>query len=418
MSTTHGIDEPHVGFASFKWVPGDDYFDCSRSPDLVGFNHLADALPNSADSGVPLPIFLADWDSKFGDLRGSFGFLCCALSVFRTEAIALRCFVQLLRMAMRGMTVVLFERDDPSTLSRIQRLLRATDSFGVMNLTPINEGLQIVLEGRKSSVSRSPHHLDRRIDLESLLDRLAESVRAGNPFAMLRLGHCETRFIGYPSTFVWSDVQASAETQWGQGVDDVLINRMRSRLIEAALDADVVGMAQGVELTPTTNGILDYAIAGLLRELRIEPRAIASSNVHFELGVDERLLEILRVAQCVILVTPHAGLAEVMARKLLTNGRCFHVPLVGQGQVGPETDGGMYERERVIAAASHEVSKLAKRGAVVLVGGGVAAKHLVGVARRSGAVALDMGSVMDAWCGLETRGDGFPERLLTYLNPD
>ncbi len=55
-------------------------------------------------------------------------------------------------------------------------------------------------------------------------------------------------------------------------------------------------------------------------------------------------------------------------------------------------------------ALAEQLADKCAPGVLVLVGGGFAGKHLLNVAKQHGAVALDVGAMVDYWLGLRTRG--------------
>lgn len=251
--------------------------------------------------------------------------------------------------------------------------------------------------------------------------RLAEqSLQEKTGFSLLRFGHCESKFVGYGTHFGWSDVTQSAVLQWGAPVSVPRVLRLQADISEATHHASVVGIKPRATLEPGSLGILNAAATAIALErgvLRTDTLRV-DSNIHFDLAGSPAFMSLLARAPKLILVTPRTELVGRIETRFGLAGRVCHVPVPGEFRVNGEGGAEVDVRFSAFQVAESRLQALCEPGALVLIGAGLVGKRWCMLAHQRGAVAIDMGSVLDAWAGVQSRSSGFPERVTRLFDSD
>ncbi|MBP2314227.1 glycosyltransferase [Azospirillum soli] len=278
----------------------------------------------------------------------------------------------------------------------------------------------------------------RRSQAEAVVARILDSYEARRPFSLIRLGDGEGNFLPYPAehaAFAEADRAATQCIWWGEprltgAAADVLSDALQA----AVRNADVVGIPDLSRLcyslpVPTAADLYhswhDYR--GLLTVIRnlltggnglfAPTQAITSCHIHADLsawGLYERLFATIRR---VAVVTCHPTLPERLAERFgLTVSRVHLIP--------HETKyGGIFrygEREPHFPTAYErlmETLTVDEPGQVVLVAAGFLGKMYCKRIKEQGGIALDLGSVVDYWCGFTTRSLHFTQRYAAIPAP-
>jgi len=122
-------------------------------------------------------------------------------------------------------------------------------------------------------------------------------------------------------------------------------------------------------------------------------------------NADGTLAEAVAAAERVVLVTGYAEAAEYLAGRTGANIACVRIPSERKPSVPTEVRAADEPGKHLLrfAAIRDEVRELSGPGVLVLVAGGLLGKVYVHDASSSGAVAIDIGAVVDGWLGLSTR---------------
>nr|WP_246513182.1 tetratricopeptide repeat protein [Azospirillum picis] len=271
----------------------------------------------------------------------------------------------------------------------------------------------------------------RRPPAEAVVARILESHEARRPFSLIRLGDGEGNFLPYPieqARFTAADRDATQRIWWGEPkVAGAAAEALSDALQAAIRDADVVGVPDLSRLCyslpiPTAADLFqswhDYrGLLSILHTLLADGGAlftptqtITSCHIHADLsawGLYERLFaKIRRVA----VVTCHPQLPERLTERFgLTVSRVHLIPhetkygdVFGYGDAEPHFP-AVYERLL-------ETLSVDEPGEVVLVAAGFLGKMYCKRIKDQGGIALDLGSVVDYWCGFATRSLHFTQR--------
>lgn len=250
----------------------------------------------------------------------------------------------------------------------------------------------------------------------SLVRATRQALQNRMPFSMVRLGHCEARFMGFQTFFTKNSVSTSTRMQWGlKDVPTPELVDLSRRVRHSAKTSDFIGV-------PKPNGkfgrfiLLNNAIYSEAQafELFDESKRFVSANVHWDLGLSDEFYSLLNEQRRIILITSrdvqaklHHYLDTKFGRKLR---RVEAMLLPAEFRRSYQSyDEPRYPAafERILKALPEMVSP----GVLVLVGAGIMGKIFCSRIRELGGVALDVGSLFDAWDGLNTRGAGFAEEM-------
>ncbi len=252
---------------------------------------------------------------------------------------------------------------------------------------------------------------------EALVERIEAYLRDKRPFSLVRVGDGEGRVLGYPEIFTGNEVlnqvlyyqfglesinraKRSNPTEWLQS----LMGTLRSQLVDALRSADAVGLPVAAYLMENGReksfGPLGYA-SGLLMSLPhlqdIGKGDVYGTNLFQMIAEDgECLGRLARAAQEVLLVGPWDLTREI--GHAFGVDRIRHIAVPGhhtwRGHAGCGHFPDLY---KFVEKEIHRKGGLA--GTLALVGAGILGKHYCRLIKDLGGVALDVGSVLDAWAG-------------------
>jgi hypothetical protein len=134
------------------------------------------------------------------------------------------------------------------------------------------------------------------------------------------------------------------------------------------------------------------------------PRLFTSCHLHQDLARWDLYPELFEGAREVVLISCHPGLAEIVEQRfgarvagsIIVPPRHASIPLLRDA---PQASRRLPEIAGDVAERLGELP----RNRLVLVGAGYLGKWLIDVAKARGGVALDLGSVLDHWVGVNSR---------------
>ncbi len=260
---------------------------------------------------------------------------------------------------------------------------------------------------------------DRWLPPDSVLARIRGAIADREPFSLVRFGDGEARFLATmdPSLNPWlqpADALAVGQSIWTNWFGVALKHEdpaNLARLHQATLDAMATASVLGV---PTAARIArDRLHRGYLATLdrqvgRLPPGpmftdASIAGRLHQSSPFLEALLDGL---DSLTVIGPHPGLAARLARRfaipepteILVPGE-LRLPDEARGHGGRHFPDVF---DTVLASL-----RPARRGAVFLVAAGLLGKVYCARVKALGGIALDVGSVVDAWMGYDTRPGQF-----------
>jgi hypothetical protein len=260
-----------------------------------------------------------------------------------------------------------------------------------------------------------------------------ESVRAAvsgrDPFSLIRLGDGEAVLLSFGDE-MWLVDLAYLHSHWGaERVTLRDVRQVESDLEIAIQGADIVGIREDLVNTQLPPDLLERSMSevretvisafrirkeevdslrgigarrlALLHQILSgiewsESQRFCSAWIHWELLATGALNEILQEVDEVGLITSRPELGELVARRFNLRTRTVIVP--DKNVVVPGPGEHVPDRYRTIRSDFDFPA-----GTVVLVGAGIPGKVYCQWLKESGCVALDVGSVFDAWVGRASR---------------
>jgi hypothetical protein len=240
----------------------------------------------------------------------------------------------------------------------------------------------------------APASQDRHADVLEVLVLLQRRIAEGSPFALIRLGDGEGRLLGYPELTGRAELDTSLDIWFGHtDFEPHTLAALSVELRAATLDADLLGLPR-----PTQLDLPEYrAVLQALDRFDLLARrpVLTDSAIH-------RYLQIGLFYRDLLAGLPFCGL--VTCRDLAAPvARVFHLGHVEQYLVpgearfpGPMSGEHYPARFREL----QETLRVPFAGAVFLVGAGALGKIYCHWIKQRGGIALDIGSVCDAWAGV------------------
>ncbi|HEY5049195.1 MAG TPA: hypothetical protein VII49_14355 [Rhizomicrobium sp.] len=249
-------------------------------------------------------------------------------------------------------------------------------------------------------------------------------LAGGEPFSFVRIGDGEAACLPYEpylSRLAGGDAMERERIWWGKTLSVAQRGRM-SRLVSNAIwSADCIGIPTASrylrELRPTANDWLDRNLTGrglrailycvehyeAFRGVGMPAPVFTSCHLHQDLERWEIYPELLAGKRDVVLVSCHPDLADFVQTR-------FGARVAASVILPPDRVSAPSLKHRADARSLPDILdrvaetlKHRSDGRLVLIGGGYLGKWLGDVARASGGIALDVGSVFDYWLGMATR---------------
>jgi hypothetical protein len=261
------------------------------------------------------------------------------------------------------------------------------------------------------------------------IERVRAAVAGRDAFSLIRLGDGEAVLLSFGDE-MWLQDLAYLHSHWGaERVNLRDVGQVKTDLEIAIQGADIVGIREDLVNTQLPADLLERSMSEVretvisafrirkeevdslrgigARRLALlhrilsgiewsESQRFCSAWIHWELLATGALNEILHEVEEVGLVASRPELGELVARRFNLRTRTVIVP--DKNVVVPGPGEHVPDRYRNIRS---ELDFPA--GTLVLVGAGIPGKVYCQWLKESGCVALDVGSVFDAWVGRASR---------------
>jgi hypothetical protein len=322
--------------------------------------------------------------------------------------------------------ILIFE---DSSNYRIQRIVvKSAECVGLACLSSDTDGLVRfhVFRDSKSDgslyadgsfLARSMGFSVPMIDEEALLGQVSEHLSRGEGFSFVRFNHCEPRVLGYDKFYYDKDLDVTFDIQWGRTNISRSERKYLSYLLEQSLSsANVVGVPRFNNEITTRLHVLEnsfYTLASLLGTLP-ETVQFCNVNAHFKLGKSQQIFDIISKADRVFLITGR-NISDAMIRKT-GNDNITLIKIPQESRFVTEQSLIEHFPDAMKTIEDRLVSEI-EPGDLILVGAGILGKHYCRIAKENSGVALDLGSLFDAWAGVNTRGSGFPPEMSLDYRP-
>ncbi len=250
-------------------------------------------------------------------------------------------------------------------------------------------------------------------------DRLAGAIAARQPFAVVRLGDGEGRFLAFLDPALNALMSAEerrcvGQSIWSNWFAADLSNTWNAQLINlgeslarSLTESDVIGLplAGRLKIDHFHRGYLGY-LDSYVGKLLTDHQSIATADAFINIALHQLspfCADLLTGQDFVGVVSPHPGLAARLASHLaIPTHQDWLIPGETRLPDRPGLARGVgHFPERYITLMDE--LKLPYRGAVVLVAAGLLGKIYCARVKALGGIAIDIGSVVDAWMGFATR---------------
>jgi tetratricopeptide (TPR) repeat protein len=254
-----------------------------------------------------------------------------------------------------------------------------------------------------------------------LVAQLRARLRDKVPTSLVRAGDAEANAFVYEPEIARHAASDTAEREfvwWGRTVDEATRAKLAAQVRDAMLDADYLGIPalewilrdvkmERREFLGTRGGRgVRTALHALEKDgVLANARAmIVSAHVPFDLDAWDLYGDLFAGLNDIVAVSCHAGLPDAFRRRfgatiaqnIVVPPRHASLASFGMTEMGPKILPEVLDE--MIAQLPANLS-----GRMVIVGAGYAGKAIIHEAKRRGAVALDLGSVLDYWIGARTR---------------
>jgi tetratricopeptide (TPR) repeat protein len=261
-----------------------------------------------------------------------------------------------------------------------------------------------------------------RREAADLVARLRARLRDEVPTSLIRVGDAESNALTYADDIARHAASDAAEREivwWDRAIDEGARAALAVRVLEAMRDADILGVPALErilrDVKPERREFLGQTRAG--RGIRTVLRAMESggaldgagklmisAHIQHDLGVWNLYGDLFDGLNDIVAVSCHAALPDAfrkrfkagIAQNIVVPPRHASLASFGMTEMGPKILPDVLDE--TIAQLPSDL-----RGRLVIVGAGYAGKVIVREAKRRGAVALDLGSVLDYWIGAATR---------------
>jgi tetratricopeptide (TPR) repeat protein len=255
-----------------------------------------------------------------------------------------------------------------------------------------------------------------RAEAEAFVAEVRGRLTAAAPFSFIRLGDGESNALDYApdiARFADGDAAEREVVWWGRALDPSERAPLNARVREAIVAADGYGIpamdrvlrdlrldqADSLARTRVGRGLRTLlAVLGEGGALRAPKALIASAHLQHDLERWDLYKALFQGLDGMVAVSCHDRLPEALplALNIVVPSRHASLAAFGIACMGPKILPEVLDE--TIARLPADL-----RGRLVIVGAGYAGKVIVHEAARRGAVALDLGSVLDYWMGAATR---------------
>lgn len=258
-------------------------------------------------------------------------------------------------------------------------------------------------------------YMDIRTDAgqaDSLRLAILDALTSRRPFSFVRLGDGEAYLFGNEKFPFSDDDRAFRERHWwGTNISLEQRASLISRSVAAVATADIVGIPSIHRffrdfsehsydlLASTANRGIVTSVLGA-EDTISQDALLTEDRAHHIVMTPECLREYIRAAKRTIFIS-----SVKAARTLEIAGDLGEIHVIEVPTHSKTRDNQLYtDRADVLPLVMDELERklrgMVEPGDLVLVGAGIAGKSFVGIAKEKGAVALDLGGMVEVFSGI------------------
>ncbi len=270
------------------------------------------------------------------------------------------------------------------------------------------------------------------LPVPAVIARVQAAIKARRAFSLVRFGDGEARFLAAMDgtlnpALTQADRLAAGESIWGNWfgtrlatVAPAALDALHAATLGAMATASILGVPTSARLA--IDRLHFGYLATLERQLacipgRVRDRRFTDAGIALHLHAGSPFYaRLLRGLDSLGVISPHPGLAARLGR-LHGVGATAEYVVPGETRLPPATRGAPAAHFPDVYRAVMTGLIVPRPGAVFLVAAGLLGKVYCARIKSLGGIAIDIGSVADAWMGFDTRPGQFP-RLETWRLPE
>ena len=239
-------------------------------------------------------------------------------------------------------------------------------------------------------------HENKILNTEQVYNYIIENYNNKNPFSVIRIGDGEARILDYKVYEKTTlDLLYQSLMKWFGTIDfsDEDLLKLKNYLIKSCQNSDILGIHLNIQYD-TWNSIERYFLPKY--NLLGENNYLTQANVHINLQKEGYLEKIIK----------HIGVKNIIT---IAGRKINFIPIKNQILIPTQTK---FNNDKNSILGNHyptvfnnillKIQKNAK-GRFYLIGAGPLGKIYSYYIKKYGGMALDIGSIFDAWCNIKTR---------------
>lgn len=294
-----------------------------------------------------------------------------------------------------------------------ERISNLNRSFCSLSQNPVvekvdNNNLKINFSNKNNWSLYSDKKIEKltqqkSLSSEELTDYLVTSINKKEPLSLIRLNHCENRLIGYDFTFDINEANITYDIQFGENLSEYDTSFISMEIKNAVKDSTILGVPTAKKNSTNKLHILENTTITHLNKLSLLNKQLFTNvNCHYQLGKSTKIKKALIDCESLVVITCRDihNLEKSLNRKITKISIPEENRFSDKELVMRHFPTRFFEIENII---KNTIGK----GTVVLVGAGILGKIYCSMVKKSGGIAIDVGSLMDAIANVDTRGNGF-----------
>ena len=253
---------------------------------------------------------------------------------------------------------------------------------------------------------------------QAVTDLVIRALRDKAPLSLIRLSHCEAKFLNWPDVYTRKDINRSLKRQFGYtDLDNTDVMAIASLTRAAVACSDILGIPN---LNANARVRLEAGDEGMRLWQSVMPACerygllkgaamITGPNIHLRLQEGDFLKQVAATGVPLTLIGCR-DLRQQFGRLGFTHVDHIPVPEAARTRDRDVPVEKHYPDafHRIVASIRND-----RRRGIALVGAGFLGKTYCTEFRLAGGVAVDVGSAMDVWAGVPSR-TGYESRVEAF----
>ena len=247
------------------------------------------------------------------------------------------------------------------------------------------------------------------ISNNEIVDTIISSLKTNTPFSLVRIGDGEMIIAENMDI-----VSAYCVRQAGRVFNDSELKIVRDIISEGIIGCDVLGIPRPIQIEQnwTLKNIFSYiSNVKANNQKNWKEKKYCTNNAHMDLLNKKGIFDILSSAKSVCIVSSRDIRERIKIRfPNITDIEYYSIPGEQSFEVVKNTTIDILP---LIDKISNQLKSKNRHGQLLIYGCGPFGKNLGNIFASVGGVAIDLGSVFDAFVGKVTRGKGKGATVLT-----